>query len=165
MRAASVAVRRAALAVALILFAGLLLRDVWLLGRYAAAALGYPYDLDYGEGIVWQQAREIVGGRGYAPLGVYPAIVFHYPPVYHLIVMGVAGIGGIDPLAAGRGVSIAATLVTMALCAVLAARLIPPDTRRWTRLPAAIGSALIFAVFAPVAMWFAFMRVDMLAGA
>ena len=41
---------------------------------------------DYGEGIVWQQMRNIVAGQGYTPLGVYPAIVYHYPPVYHLVV-------------------------------------------------------------------------------
>src|SRR5690348_11443274 len=53
-------------------------------------AANTPHQLDYGEGIVWQQMRMIIDGQGYAPLKPFPAIVFHYPPVYHLTTWVVA---------------------------------------------------------------------------
>lgn len=44
-------------------------------------AIHYPYELDYGEGIVWQQAALIPGPRMYAPGAGLPFIAFHYPPL------------------------------------------------------------------------------------
>ena len=54
------------------------------LGAHAALALGYPYGMDYGEGVIWQQMIRILDGGGYAPLQSLPAFVFQYPPLYHL---------------------------------------------------------------------------------
>ena len=34
------------------------------LAGYAREALTYRYQLDYGEGIVWQQMRDIMAGKG-----------------------------------------------------------------------------------------------------
>ena len=34
----------------------------------ANLAIRYPFELDYGEGIVWQQMREMFAGHGYAPI-------------------------------------------------------------------------------------------------
>ena len=68
-------------------------------------ALRYPYDLDYGEGIVWQQMLMIPGGQMYGDITRFPYIVFHYPPVFHLAVRVVAELG-LDGLVAGRIVSI-----------------------------------------------------------
>ena len=74
---------------ALLVLIAILFVDVGKLISTAIVAMNYPYDLDYGEGIVWQQMDDIVAGKGYAPLGTFPAIVYHYPPVYHLVVAGV----------------------------------------------------------------------------
>jgi len=52
----------------------------------AASAVRSPYQRDYGEGIVWQQMRLMFAGKGYGPIDGFPAIVFHYPPVYHATV-------------------------------------------------------------------------------
>ena len=41
-----------------------------------------PLELDYGEGIVWQQMRWIFSRKAYGPIDQFPAIVFHYPPLY-----------------------------------------------------------------------------------
>src|ERR1700751_1610362 len=88
---------------ALLYFAGVNL-------RCARAVLADPFGLDYGEGIVWQQALLIPGPRMYGPIDRLPFIVFHYPPVYHLASRAVMAFG-VDPLAAGRMVSVASTAV------------------------------------------------------
>ncbi len=156
---------RWAVAAALVAFAALSLWNAYATARFAGIALSYPFDLDYGEGIVWQQAHEIVAGRGYAPVGVYPAVVFHYPPVYHLASQWLARETGADELFAGRLLSILSTIATMAICAYLTAAMAPARMGRVARSVTAFAAPLIFIGFAPVKMWFAFMRVDMLAGA
>uniref|UniRef100_UPI0035CA65A5 hypothetical protein n=1 Tax=uncultured Caballeronia sp. TaxID=1827198 RepID=UPI0035CA65A5 len=109
------AIRRSALWLALLAALGVLIVHFAIQAHSAAALIRYPYGLDYGEGIVWQQMRNIMAGRGYAPLGVYPAIVYHYPPVFHIIVGITARLFGIDELATGRAISWLSTLG----CAVL----------------------------------------------
>src|SRR5882757_1783727 len=84
-------------------------------------AIRYPFALDYGEGIIWQQALLIPGPRMYGGITDAPYIVFHYPPVYHLAVRAIAALG-LDLLVAGRTLSVACTLVTAALCAWLVGR-------------------------------------------
>lgn len=153
------------IAVALVSFAALLIRNGYSMLHFASIAVPYPFDLDYGEGIVWQQAREIAAGRGYAPLGVFPAIVFHYPPVYHLTSLALARIAGLDELVAGRLVSVCSTIATMGFCALLTGKMLPAGTRRGVAIIVMFAAPLIFISFAPVMMWFVFMRVDMLAGA
>jgi hypothetical protein len=131
--------------------------------RTAYDALWYPFSLDYGEGIVWQQALLIPGPRMYGPITHAPYIVFHYPPVYHLAVRVVA-LGGLDILAAGRGVSVASALMLMALCAWLAARAL--GGRRLESPALAIGCAiagLLPLEIGPVEGWSMLMRVDLLA--
>lgn len=149
---------RAGLALTVLLLVvnfGKMLIAAWL-------ALAYPYDLDYGEGIVWQQMRNIVAGEGYSPLGVYPAIVYHYPPVYHLTTAAVAALGGLDQLVAGRLVSLLSTLATMILVALLTASAIPKVEGRALRLTAAAIGALCLASVPTILTWSTFMRVDML---
>ena len=112
----------------LVLIAGLLL--VLRTGIYlvrAGAALRYPYQLDYGEGIVWQQLRLIGQGRGYGPIDGVPAIVFHYPPLYHQVTAWLAALTGGDELQTGRTLSLACTLIAAALIARLAALLAPRE--------------------------------------
>lgn len=125
-------------------------------------AIGYPFELDYGEGIVWQQMDSIVAGRGYAPLQTFPAIVFHYPPVYHLLTALAAALTKIDPLTAGRAISWLSTLG----CAGIIARwtwLAMPKTgdRRAMQLGAVLAGAIFIG--SPTALtWSSLMRVDML---
>jgi hypothetical protein len=53
---------------------------------------------------------ETPGPRMYGPIDHLPFIVFHYPPAYHLASRAVMALG-VDPLAAWRMVSLAATAV------------------------------------------------------
>ena len=157
--------QRWAIRVGLAAFAILLLVNLSKMLRYVAYTTGYPYSLDYGEGIVWQQMLNIVAGKGYQPIGVFPAIVYHYPPVYHLTTAAVAAIFGMDGLYAGRWVSFLCTVVTMVLSGVLAASAVPRDETRAVRICVALTAGFCLTSCYPVAKWSALMRVDMLATA
>jgi hypothetical protein len=146
--------RRIALAAGLALLGFAALRLLLLAGK----ALLFPYELDYGEGIVWQQMVLIFQGHGYGPIDGFPAIVFHYPPVFHAAAYALSA-SGLDPLAAGRLVSLLATLVCALLIGGLAARL---AEGRAARLCGAFA-ALVALAFWPVGYWAPLMRVDMLA--
>jgi hypothetical protein len=152
---------RALLGIYILLFAVLAGRFAEYL-RYAIEAVGYPYELDYGEGIVWQQALLIPGARMYGDITQFPFIVFHYPPVFHLLVR-MLSVGGSDMLAIGRGVSLASTIAVAGLAGAIA-----HDTVRDTagRVAAWAGGIIAgAAVFCswPVVVWSPLMRVDMLA--
>jgi 4-amino-4-deoxy-L-arabinose transferase-like glycosyltransferase len=156
-------VRQWSIAAALALLGILLVRNIGQMLQFASFAIGYPFELDYGEGIVWQQMRDIVDGSGYAPLGVYPAIVYHYPPVYHLVTAGVAALAGLDELAAGRMVSIFSTFAMASFAGLLTADAMPRDERPIVRWICGAVAGLSLATCHPVMSWFAMMRVDMLA--
>ena len=155
---AQVALSRAALFIALLVFAFGVVR----LGAYAAIAFRYPYAFDYGEGVVWQQMRNIVAGHGYAPLGVYPAVAYEYPPLFHLVSAGIARAFDMDELYAGRLVSLVCTIVSAALVGALTARAVPGTDRR-TAAVAALFAALAFASLPLLDTWALVMRIDMLA--
>jgi Dolichyl-phosphate-mannose-protein mannosyltransferase len=146
---------------ALLLIAGLLYCASIDL-RCARDSLAYPFGLDYGEGIVWQQALMIPGPRMYGPIDHMPFIVFHYPPVYHLVSRAVMTLG-VDPLAAGRAVSIAATAVIMASIAWLVVYGLAGRVGRSAQLVGGVTGALLPLTFTPVQLWFVLMRIDMLA--
>jgi hypothetical protein len=131
----------------------------------AIAAVGFPAGLDYGEGIVIQQALLMGTPDAYGDITRAPFIVFHYPPVYHLLVRAVVALGlpGMDVVAAGRGVSVAATVVIACCVGMLAYRALGSETSDVARFGGALGAA--FLVFVPihVVAWMALARVDMVA--
>jgi hypothetical protein len=130
---------------------------------YAARAITFPFVLDYGEGIVWQQALLIPGPEMYGDITQLPFIVFHYTPLYHLSVRALAAIAGTDLLATGRVVTLAFTVAI----AVLAGAVV--NAAMWEILPTSarvIGGAisgLMVLTYHPVQDWAVLMRVDMLA--
>jgi hypothetical protein len=150
-----------------LLHAALFTALLWTLWRFLAhgvACIGYRYSLDFGEGIVWQQALLIPGPRMYGDITRPPFIVFHYPPLYHLTARAVATLG-IDGLAAGRLVSLTATLVIAGCLAWLAWL---ASVARCGRKAAAWGAAIAFILpfgMQPIFFWAPLMRVDMLAAA
>jgi hypothetical protein len=152
--------RLAAGAGTFLLIAGLLY-FAWAEVRCARAVLAYPFGVDYGEGIVWQQALLIPGPRMYGSIDHLP-FVFHYPPVYHLASRAVMAFG-VDPLAAGRIVSLAATAVIAISIAWLVAAELAGRVGRSAVLIGALTGALLPLSLGPVETWFDRMRVDMLA--
>lgn len=134
-------------------------------GAFYVAALAYPYELDYGEGIVWQQMRNMFDGTAFGALQTYPAVVYHYPPAFHLLTGSIAALAGSDELATGRAVSLVASLST----AILVGALVVEAGRAMAPLAVRAGSgivtAMLFLCIEPVAKWAPMMRVDSLAGA
>ena len=155
--------RTAAPAIALTLLLVILSVDLGSLLVAARVIIPFPYNIDYGEGIVWQQMLNMVAGHGYAPIGVFPAIVYHYPPVYHLTVAALAALSGGDPLAVGRLVSLMATLGSCLIVGLIAHRGLLALARPKTAIAGAAFAALLFPACQPVAEWASLMRVDMLA--
>ena len=149
----------------LLIVAALMLRNLGFLLAFVSNALSYPYSFDYGEGIVWQQMRDMLRGTAYGPIGVYPAIVYHYPPVFHLTTAATAALTGADELTAGRAVEVASTLVTAVLAAMLTMQAIGRATPARIRIGCGVFAALFFLNCGPVLAWAPLMRVDMLAGA
>jgi hypothetical protein len=119
-----------------------------------------PLAYDYGEGIVLFQARHITDLHvAYRHIETPPYVVFHYPPVYYLLVRLADRFVG-NTLLSGRLTSVLCTLGMLLAIGVLVYRAIPA---RWSR-PDRLVFALI-ASFLPLQLdamrWAAFMRVDM----
>lgn len=88
--------------------------------------LRWPYELDYGEGIVWQQTNMMFTDRAYGAIDGVPGIVFHYTPLYHVMTRGLSEVTGTDMLYAGRLVSIISTLLSV----IVVARAAPAGSHR-----------------------------------
>jgi hypothetical protein len=129
---------------------------------YAARAITFPFELAYGEGIIWQQALLIPGSLMYGDITHFPFIVFHYTPVYHLTVRAISAMG-IDPLATGRGITVAATLAIAVLVAAIAFTAMRKIGLTSARIIGAAVAGLMVLTYQPVQMWAVLMRVDMLA--
>jgi 4-amino-4-deoxy-L-arabinose transferase-like glycosyltransferase len=138
------------------------LRTLILFLMATLPAIGDPAEYDYGEGIVWQQMRMMFAGKGYVPIDSFPSIVFHYPPVYHAVTWAVARLGGFDEVAAGRGVSLAATFVIALLLGLITTQLIQGSSRL-ARLICGLAAGAVVLSFPPVVLWARVMRVDMVA--
>ena len=130
--------------------------------RTAGLLAHLPYEIDYGEGIVWQQMRMIIAGHGYGAIDQFPAIVFHYPPLYHVSAALVSKLAGIDQLLAGRTLSVASTLIGGAIVAAIAGRVVRFESGRMAAWICGAWAGLIALSLPNVLMWAAFMRVDML---
>ncbi len=130
---------------------------------YSAQVLRWPYELDYGEGIVWQQANMMFTDRAYGPIDGVPGIVFHYTPLYHVVTRGLAAMTGMDMLYAGRLVSIVSTLLTVIVVVALVVRAAPADAPRSAPWLAGIAAALTIFCMWPITYWAQLMRVDMIA--
>lgn len=155
----SIPARKAAIA---LLFAVLLYRAA----QFAMTGWGailYPWALDYGEGIVWQQARDILTPAAYGPIDGWPAIVFHYTPLYHTVSILAAQAFGTDELATGRAVSLVSTLLAALATGAIAAMVVDREYGTRGRRLAFAAASLLCLTFVPIIDWAPLMRVDMLA--
>jgi hypothetical protein len=129
----------------------------------SASSLTFPFGIDYGEGIVWQQTLLMLTPDAYGSIEQFPAIVFHYTPIYHAVVLLIAAISHWDILFIGRAVSICSTLLIAILVALIVVRAAPPDISRRYCLVVGVASGILSFSIAPVYYWSQLMRVDMLA--
>jgi len=142
-----------------------LVSTLWVFGQFLTESLSilrFPGELDYGEGIVWEQMRLMVAGRGYGAIDGLPAIVFHYPPVYHMVSAALSGLTGLDQLVAGRSVSLASTLFIGVFAGLIAAKTVRADASARTAAVSGIVAGLTTFCFSPIPYWAPLMRVDML---
>lgn len=149
--------------IALVLAAVPLVQGLLAYLLHAAQAISFRYEIDYGEGIVWQQLRSIMATGGYGSIDGWPAIVFHYPPGFHALSAALAGAGGLDQLAAGRMLSVTAMAI-VALCSAamvrMTARADADALAKW--ICAVLTGLIVFSLY-PVMVWSMLMRVDTVA--
>ncbi len=129
---------------------------------FARDAVSYPYELDYGEGIVWRQMAALVNGGMYSNFHQYPYLVFHYTPIYHVVSFLAAEAFG-NPLAMGRVVSLLSALGFAVLIGTVVGQAAGRETPRLARFAGCLSAILVLFTFVPVLAWSPLMRVDMLA--
>ncbi len=123
---------------------------VWL----GVTGLAFPYQLDYGEGLLLHFVREWSQGRPiYRPIGEYPLITANYPPLDLLLPLALTPLFGIRYIA-GR----VWTLLAIAVVAALIAAWVRQESGR--RLPA-VAAALLFVGSPYVYHWAPLFRVDL----
>lgn len=137
-----------------LLFIGLLNLGDWLV-LTVPQVLRYPYGIDFGEGLLWNQVRRLLGGENiYGPITNPPYIVSNYPPGIYLLNALLQWLAPqFDPLLLGRSVSVAGTLAIIAALFALVRRY--AFAPHWTWL---LPLAWLFA--APAWRWGVVMRVD-----
>lgn len=123
----------------------------------------FPGQVDYGDGLVWQQALLIPGPRMYGDLQSYPFLVFQYPPLYHLVVRALATLADLPWLFAGRIVSTVSAFALAALAGALVFEATRRAAPRRAALAGALLTALLFSTLQVIQFWARTMRVDMLA--
>jgi hypothetical protein len=155
--------RRVAVVAAMLFALCVLAWDAQAFLAAALRAIRYPFQLDYGEGIVWQQAQQMRAGDAYGAITGFPAIVFHYPPLYHAITLVLAGLSGLDMLMAGRIVSVAATFITALFAGLIAYRTVHGEIAPKAASLCGVIAGLVTLSLWPVTSWGPLMRVDMVA--
>lgn len=137
----------------LLALGGLLLYAAFTL-HLALLALGYPYQLDYGEGLVLHQARLLANGESiYKGIDSYPYIFSNYPPLVQAVVAPWLALAGVSFLP-GRLLVLAVTLGLTAVLFALA-------RRAGARRPAAAAAALLFLGSPYVYHWAPLFRIDL----
>src|SRR5579864_3303440 len=145
----------------LLILCSLLLAGLISFAAHCWTAIHSPEELDYGEGIVMWQAEHVVHlSQAYHRIDVYPYIVFHYTPLYHLVSYCVAAFTH-DLLAAGRWVSFISALLTGMIIGLFTWLGIPVLSNPLRAAAAGVSGLLSYNL--DTMRWAQFMRVDMLA--
>ena len=141
-------VRRAALGKRLrklyfvVLFSLLLLGGATFVLR-SFHAVHYQFGWDDDEGAVWWETAHVTDLRVfYHPIQQYPYIVVPYPPVYHLVARGAAGITG-DFLVGGRLVCVLSVLGISLIVGLLVFQASPRRISAGVRASGALLAALL----------------------
>lgn len=145
--------------------------DTYILFNDALSAINYPFELDYGEGAILNQLKNLLSGNGlYVSLDQPPYVITNYPPLYHYTTF-LFNLMTDNLLMAGRIVSFSSTCFTAVIISYATWLLITFNCRRVICTPflssiiimCSIFSAISFLAVDYVYMWAALMRVDMLA--
>ena len=133
---------------------------VGVLIYHLAATLAFPFDLDYGEGYVLNDAVRLARGEPiYVDLQQFPMVRSPYPPLFPLVWSWLVGLTG-PSFVAGRALSCLALLGLCGLATGNAARVVKErGCGRWPILVAPL--AIVASPF--VYQWAGYARVDLLA--
>ncbi|GAA4503886.1 hypothetical protein [Pseudaeromonas paramecii] len=149
----------ALLCLSLLLDAGMLIHDSGL-------SILHPFEMDYGEGPLLAQSKLLQQGQWpyFSLTQADQYVVANYPPLFHLLTVGLAKLIGQPLLLAGRLLALLSTLaagvILAAWAATLVGHLLP---NRFAKLLVG-GLALTgFLSLDYVYMWSGLFRVDMLA--
>ncbi|MGD2207719.1 MAG: glycosyltransferase family 39 protein, partial [Anaerolineae bacterium] len=124
---------------------------IWL----GVTGLGFPYQLDYGEGFLLHFVKEWLQGRPiYRAIGVYPYITSNYPPLTMILALALTPILGVT-YAAGRLWTLLAILAVAAIILGWVRR----ASGRW--LPS-LAAALVVIGSPYIYHWAPLFRVDLL---
>jgi hypothetical protein len=120
-------------------------------------SLAFPYDLNYGEAQIADQARRAMTGHPQykSNLNLPPYVIANYGPIYPLLVGAVGAVSRVPLMQAGRAVSLLAALLVAALVGAFSSSLAGPRS-------AGILSAALFLCNLYVLVWAPLARVDML---
>jgi hypothetical protein len=142
--------------VLLIALVGLAVLHVGVLVYHLAATLAFPFDLDYGEGYVLNDALRLAQGEPmYVDLQQFPMVRSPYPPLFPLVWSWLVGLTG-PAFLAGRALSVAALAGICGLAAWNA-------RRAATSKAAVLVAPAIIAASPFVYQWAGYARVDLLA--
>lgn len=130
-------------------------RAILLFVQHAQMALEYPYNLNYGEGPLLDQAVRLAHGQGIYSLDVPPFTITNYPPLYMLVQAPLVNAFGAS-FAYGRVISLA----SIALATVFLVLTIRAATRSWL---AGLAGGLMLPVIPYVLHWSPLVRIDSLA--
>jgi hypothetical protein len=141
-----------------LLWAAALAAASYLVGQtfwLALSGLGFPYQLDYGEGVLLHFVREWSHGEPiYKAIDRYPYVVANYPPLAILLALALTPVLGLSYMA-GRIWTLLALVAVTALILAWVRR----AGQRW--LPAA-AAGLLFAGSPYVYHWAPLFRVDLI---
>jgi hypothetical protein len=124
--------------------------------QHAVAAVRFPYQMDYGEGVeIYMVSRLLTGEAMYTDIRQPPYHVGVYPPLYTLTITPIEALAGLG-YGVGRAVNVLLTLVI----AWLLGRMAYEDSQKvWV----GVATGLFWLATYPVYAWAVLMRVDMLA--
>jgi hypothetical protein len=139
-----------------VVLVGLAVVHVGVLVYHLAATLAFPFDLDYGEGYVLNDALRLARGEAiYVDLQQFPMVRSPYPPLFPLVWSWLVGLTG-PSFVAGRGLSVAGLGGICGLAAWNARR------AGAGALPVLVAPAMV-AASPLVYQWAGYARVDLLA--
>lgn len=136
----------------------LLIANLVLFLGVTGVTLCFPYDWDYGEGPLMDQARRIMAGEPLykATLDEPPYVIANYPPLYPLLIAGIGAITHGPLLLIGRAISLLAALVSGFIVGRLAWRFSGDRLCGWLAAGIFLGNPLVMH-------WSRLARVDLLA--
>ena len=127
------------------------------------AAIRYPFELDFGEGVVLNQTKLLMSGQSlYRPVDRPPFLITVYPPVFHALTAAADILVG-NTLATGRSLSLGSATLAAVIIGILVWLAIGAEANALARGLPALVAGLGFLNVSYTASWAPLMRIDLVA--